>query len=42
MLAQATRAESAALVIHELGPQLHTLAASWMVDPEVSRLYQQH
>jgi DNA-binding CsgD family transcriptional regulator len=41
-LAQTSRAESAALVIHELGPELHTLAASWMVDPEASRLYQKY
>ena len=41
-LAQTTRAESAALVVHELGPELHSLAAAWMVDPEASRLYQQH
>jgi DNA-binding CsgD family transcriptional regulator len=41
-LAQTSRAESAALVIHETGPKSHTLAASWMVDPEVPRLYQRH
>ena len=41
-LAEATRAESAALVVHELGQELHTLAASWMVNPDVSQLYQQH
>jgi DNA-binding CsgD family transcriptional regulator len=41
-LAQTSRAGSAALVIHELGPELHTLAATWMVDPEASRLYQKH
>jgi DNA-binding CsgD family transcriptional regulator len=41
-LARTSHAESAALVIHELGPELHTLAATWMVDPEASRLYQKH
>ncbi len=41
-LAQTTGAESAALVVHELGTELHTLAASWMVDPEASSLYQEH
>jgi DNA-binding CsgD family transcriptional regulator len=41
-LARTTQAESAALVVHELGRGLHTLAASWMVDPEASCLYQNH
>jgi DNA-binding CsgD family transcriptional regulator len=41
-LAQRTHAESAALVIHERKPELHTLAASWRLDPECSRLYQEY
>src|ERR1700722_3898349 len=41
-LAQRTHAESAALVIHERGPELQTLAASWILDPECSRLYQEY
>lgn len=42
MLAQTTGAESAALVVHELGAELHTVAASWMVNPEASQRYQQY
>ena len=41
-LAKASRADSAALVMHHIGQELHTIAAAWKVDPESSRLYQQH
>ncbi len=41
-LAQISRADSAALVMHQLGREVHTIAASWEFDPEASRLYQSH
>jgi DNA-binding CsgD family transcriptional regulator len=39
-LAQTFHADSAALVLHEAAPEVHILAASWMLDPESSRRYQ--
>jgi DNA-binding CsgD family transcriptional regulator len=41
-LAKAAGAGSAALVMHHLGRELHTVAASWKVEPDAGRLYQEH
>jgi DNA-binding CsgD family transcriptional regulator len=41
-LAQASRADSAALVMHSLGREVHAVAAAWRVEPHVGRLYQEH
>lgn len=41
-LAKTTRADSAALVMHNLGHEEHTVAASWKTEAEADRLYQQH
>ena len=41
-LAKATRADSAALVMHNLDHEEHTIAASWKTEAEADRLYQQH
>jgi DNA-binding CsgD family transcriptional regulator len=41
-LAKACRADSAALVMHNLGREMHAVSASWNLDPDGHRLYQQH
>jgi DNA-binding CsgD family transcriptional regulator len=41
-LAQTAVADSAALVMHHFGHEVHTVSAGWMVDPEATRLYQEH
>lgn len=41
-LAQLVLADSAALVMHDQNHELHTVSASWRVDPEATRLYQEH
>ena len=41
-LAQTAVADSAALVMHHFGNEVHTVSAGWMVDPEATRLYQEH
>ncbi|HEV2133116.1 MAG TPA: hypothetical protein VGR47_02530 [Terracidiphilus sp.] len=41
-LAQTAAADSAALVMHQFGHEVHTVSAGWMVDPEATRLYQEH
>jgi DNA-binding CsgD family transcriptional regulator len=41
-LAKATQADSAALVMHSLGQEVHTVSAGWQIDPEAGPLYQQH
>lgn len=41
-LAKSSRAESAALVMHQLGREVHTVSASWRLDPNGNRLYQEH
>lgn len=40
-LAKTSRADSAALVMHQFGTE-HTVSASWKLDPDGTRLYQQH
>jgi DNA-binding CsgD family transcriptional regulator len=40
--AHASHADSAALVMHNLGREVHTVAAAWRVEPHVGRLYQEH
>lgn len=41
-LAKSCRADSAALVMHNLGQEVHTISAGWEMDPEAGRLYQQY
>jgi len=41
-LATTCRADSAALVVHHFGREVHTVSASWNLDPDGQRLYQQH
>ena len=41
-LAKISRADSAALVMHNLGHEVHTIAASWETEADADRLYQQH
>ena len=41
-LSRSSRADSAALVMHHLGREVHTISAGWMVEPDAGRLYQQH
>ncbi len=41
-LAKATQAHAAALVMHEVGPEAHTVTTSWDLDPEGPPLYQHH
>ncbi len=41
-LARRCRGHSAALVMHHLVREVHTISASWNMDPEASRLYQQY
>jgi hypothetical protein len=41
-LAKTCRADSAALVMHRVGCEVHTVAASWKTDPDADRLYRQH
>ncbi len=41
-LAKSARADSAALVMHHLGHEVHTISAGWQVEPDAGRLYQQH
>ena len=36
-LAQVSRADSAALVMHNVGRERYTVSASWKLDPEASR-----
>jgi DNA-binding CsgD family transcriptional regulator len=42
VLAKSCRADSAALVMHNLGQEVHTISAGWEMDPEAGRRYQQH
>jgi len=37
-----SRGTSAALVMHHLGHKMHTISASWNIDPKASLLYQQY
>lgn len=41
-LAKASRADSAALVMHHLGSELHTISVAWNMEPDSGRLYQEH
>jgi DNA-binding CsgD family transcriptional regulator len=41
-LTKISRADSAALVMHNLGLAVHTITASWETDADADRLYQQH
>jgi DNA-binding CsgD family transcriptional regulator len=41
-LAEASQAHAAGLVMHEVGPEAHTVAKSWNLDPEGLALYEQH
>ena len=41
-LAKTSEADSAALVMHHFGRDVHTVSASWNLEPEGERLYQQH
>jgi DNA-binding CsgD family transcriptional regulator len=41
-LAKASRADSAALVMHNLGREVYTISAGWQIEPDARRLYQQH
>ena len=41
-LAKSCRADSAALVMHHLGHELHEVSDSWNLDPDGERLYQEH
>src|ERR1700722_8588285 len=41
-LAKASRAHAAALVMHQVGPELHAVTASWGLDPEGLSLYESH
>jgi DNA-binding CsgD family transcriptional regulator len=41
-IAQISHADSAALVMVHVGRELHTISASWKMDPQASLLYQQH
>jgi len=41
-LAEIYGAQSAAFVMHEKGQEIHTVAASWRIDPEGALLYHQH
>jgi DNA-binding CsgD family transcriptional regulator/PAS domain-containing protein len=41
-LAKTCRADSAALVMHNGGREVHAVSASWNLDPDGHRLYQQH
>jgi DNA-binding CsgD family transcriptional regulator len=41
-LAKASRAHAAALVMHQVGPELHAVTASWGLDPEGLSLYERH
>ena len=41
-LGKSCRADSAALVMHNFGREAHTVSASWNLEPNGQRLYQQH
>jgi DNA-binding CsgD family transcriptional regulator len=41
-LADGSRADAAALVMHQVGPEAHIVAKSWNLDPEGPPLYEQH
>jgi DNA-binding CsgD family transcriptional regulator len=41
-LVNACRADSAALVMHNYGREVHAVSGSWNLDPDGHRLYQQH
>jgi DNA-binding CsgD family transcriptional regulator len=41
-LSRSLRADSAAMVMHHLGREVHTISAGWKVEPDAGRLYQQH
>jgi DNA-binding CsgD family transcriptional regulator len=41
-LANSTRAHSAGLVTHDFGQDVHIIPRSWEMDPEGSRLYEEH
>ena len=41
-LAKASQAHAAALVMHQVGPELHAVTASWGLDPEGLSLYESH
>ena len=41
-LAQVSRADSAALLMHNVGRERYTVSASWKLDPEASRSYQEY
>jgi PAS domain-containing protein len=41
-LAHTTRADSAALIIHQSGHEQHTVVAGWKLDPKDARLYREY
>jgi DNA-binding CsgD family transcriptional regulator len=41
-LANTCRADSAALVLHHRGCEVHSVSSSWNLEPDGNRLYQQH
>jgi DNA-binding CsgD family transcriptional regulator len=41
-LAKTSRADSAALVMHHLGSEVHTISVAWNMEPDSGRLYQEH
>src|SRR5437588_456839 len=41
-IAQISHADSEELVMLHVGSELHTISASWKMDPAASLLYQQH
>jgi DNA-binding CsgD family transcriptional regulator len=41
-LAKTAQADSAALIMHNLGQEVHTISAGWEVHPEAAEQYQKH
>jgi DNA-binding CsgD family transcriptional regulator len=41
-LAKTSHADSAALVMHHLGSEVHTISVAWNMEPDSGRLYQEH
>jgi len=41
-LAKTSCADSAALVMHHLGSEVHTISVAWNMEPDSGRLYQEH
>lgn len=41
-IGEISQADSAVLVMHQLGREVHTISASWRMEPEAGRQYQEH